>query len=337
MTLAGRSFLKEIDFTKSEILQLVELGSELRRDSRNAKPHHELEGCNIALIFEKTSTRTRSAFEVGAKDLGAHVSYLGPGETQIGKKESIKDTARVLGRMYHGIEFRGFSHDDVEALAKYSGVPVWNGLTDKWHPTQMLADILTMCDNSEKSLESIAYCYMGDARNNTANSLLVTGALLGMDVRICAPPELWPTTDVEDIARALAVDSGARITLTKDVHAAVPGADFLYTDVWVSMGEPAEEWSRRIDQLGAYQVTSDIMAMTANPNTRFMHCLPAMHNRDTEVGQMIFDKFGLSALEVTDAVFESDASIVFDQAENRLHTIKAVMAATLGHPDGSQP
>ena len=243
------------------------------------------------MIFEKTSTRTRSAFEVGAKDLGAHVSYLGPGETQIGKKESIKDTARVLGRMYHGIEFRGFSHDDVEALAKYSGVPVWNGLTDKWHPTQMLADILTMCDNSEKSLESIAYCYMGDARNNTANSLLVTGALLGMDVRICAPPELWPTTDVQDIARALAVDSGARITLTKDVHAAVPGADFLYTDVWVSMGEPAEEWSRRIDQLGAYQVTSDIMAMTANPNTRFMHCLPAMHNRDTEVGQMIFEKF----------------------------------------------
>ncbi len=333
MTLAGRSFLKEIDFTKAEFLGLVELGAELRRDSHNGRERRVLDGRNIALIFEKTSTRTRSAFEVGAKDLGAHVSYLGPGETQIGKKESIKDSARVLGRMFHGIEFRGFAHQDVEALAKYSGVPVWNGLTDKWHPTQMLADILTMCDHCDKSLETIAYCYMGDARNNTANSLLVTGSLLGMDVRICAPQQLWPASDVQEIARKLAVRSGARIALTDDVATAVPGADYLYSDVWVSMGEPTEEWSRRIDQLIGYQVTSDVLAKTGNPDVRFMHCLPAMHNPDTEVGQMILEKFGLSALEVTDEVFESDASIVFDQAENRLHTIKAVMAATLGRPD----
>jgi ornithine carbamoyltransferase len=333
MNLSGRSFLKEIDFTKSEFISLIDLASDLREDKRYDRETQELKGRNIALIFEKTSTRTRSAFEVAAHDQGAHVSYLGPGETQLGNKETIKDTARVLGRMYDGIEFRGFSHGDVEELARYSGVPVWNGLTDQWHPTQMLADILTMSDYVVKPLESVSYCYMGDARNNTANSLLVTGALLGMDVRICAPQSLWPTAEVQGIARELAKHSKARITVTEDVGAAVPGADFLYTDVWLSMGEPTEEWSQRIDELTRYQVTARVMAMTDNRNARFMHCLPAMHNRDTEVGRMIHDKFGLDALEVTDEVFESSASIVFDQAENRLHTIKSVMVATLRDND----
>jgi ornithine carbamoyltransferase len=270
---------------------------------------------------------------VAAHDQGAHVSYLGPGETQLGKKESVKDTARVLGRMFDGIEFRGFAHRDVEELAKYSGVPVWNGLTDQWHPTQMLADILTMRDHSSRPLEEIAYAYLGDARNNTANSLLVTGALLGMDVRICAPKSLWPSAEVQGIAHDFAASSGARITVTEEVAAAVVGADYLYTDVWVSMGEPTEEWSTRIAELTPYQINRRVIDMTGNPDAQFMHCLPAMHNRETEVGQMIFEKFGLDALEVTDEVFESPASIVFDQAENRLHTIKAVMVATLGHAE----
>jgi ornithine carbamoyltransferase len=329
MNLSGRSFLKEIDFTKAEFLSLIDLASDLREDKRYAMEVQRLQERNIALIFEKTSTRTRSAFEVAAHDQGAHVSYMGPGETQLGKKETIKDTARVLGRMYDGIEFRGFAHQDVEELARYAGVPVWNGLTDKWHPTQMLADMLTMSDHADKPLEAVSDCYMGDARNNTANSLLVTGALLGMDVRICAPQSLWPSIEVQEIAHELANHSQARITVTEDVAAAVPGADFLYTDVWVSMGESADEWSTRIEQLAHYQVTARVMAMTGNRNARFMHCLPAMHNRDTEVGHMIFDKFGLEALEVTDEVFESSASIVFDQAENRMHTIKAMMVATL--------
>jgi ornithine carbamoyltransferase len=329
-TLHGRSFLKEIDFTKDEFLSFIDLAAKLRHAKHHGKEHHALKGRNFALIFEKTSTRTRSAFEVGAHDQGAHVTYMGPGETQLGEKESVKDTARVLGRMYDGIEFRGFAHQDVEVLAEYAGVPVWNGLTDKWHPTQMLADILTMRDHSTKPLESVTYTYLGDARNNTANSLLVTGALLGMDVRICAPKLLWPSAEVQEIAQDLAKLSGARVMVSEEVSEAVLGADFLYTDVWVSMGEPTEEWTSRIDELTPYQVNASTMALTGNPATCFMHCLPAMHDRQTEVGQMIFEKFGLEALEVTDEVFESPASIVFDQAENRLHTIKAIMVATIG-------
>ena len=336
MNLTGRSFLKEIDFTKTEFLSLIELAEELRNEKRSHQEHHSLKGRNIALIFEKTSTRTRSAFEVAAHDQGAHVSYLGPGETQLGKKETVKDTARVLGRMYDGIEFRGFAHQDVETLAQWAGVPVWNGLTDQWHPTQMLADILTMRDYSTTPLESVSYAYLGDARNNTANSLLVTGALLGMDVRICAPKSLWPSIEVQGIARDLAKASGARVTVTEDVAAAVQGADFLYTDVWLSMGEPTEEWASRIEKLTHYQINKRVMAMTGNPSTRVMHCLPALHNRNTEIGHMIYDKFKLSAMEVTEDVFESPASVVFDQAENRLHTIKAVMVATLGQSSESR-
>ncbi len=334
MSLFGRSFLKELDFTKEDFESLLDLASALRDEKR---AHYELQrlvGRNIALIFEKTSTRTRSAFEVAAHDQGAHVSYLGPGETQLGKKESIRDTARVLGRMYDGIEFRGFAHQDVEDLAEYAGVPVWNGLTDRWHPTQMLADMLTMRDHSQKPVEEISYCYIGDARNNTANSLLVTGALLGMDTRICGPRALWPDDDIIAIARHLAVRSDARLKITDDLDEAVRGADFLYTDVWVSMGEPTESWAARIEELQPFQISSRVMALTENPGTKFMHCLPAMHDRHTELGEVLYEKFGLSALEVTDEVFESPASIVFEQAENRLHTIKAVMVATLEVPRG---
>ena len=334
MSLFGRSFLKELDFTKEDFESLLDLASALRDEKR---AHYELQrlvGRNIALIFEKTSTRTRSAFEVAAHDQGAHVSYLGPGETQLGKKESIRDTARVLGRMYDGIEFRGFAHQDVEDLAQYAGVPVWNGLTDRWHPTQMLADMLTMRDHSQKPVEEISYCYIGDARNNTANSLLVTGALLGMDTRICGPRALWPDDDIIAIARHLAVRSDARLKITDDLDEAVRGADFLYTDVWVSMGEPTESWAARIEELQPFQISSRVMALTENPGTKFMHCLPAMHDRHTELGEVLYEKFGLSALEVTDEVFESPASIVFEQAENRLHTIKAVMVATLEVPRG---
>jgi ornithine carbamoyltransferase len=332
MNLYGYSFLKEIDFTKDEFLGLVDLAERLRADKRAGTERQTMTGRNIALIFEKTSTRTRSAFEVAAHDQGAHVSYLGPGETQLGKKETVKDTARVLGRMYDGIEFRGFAHADIEELARYAGVPVWNGLTDQWHPTQMLADMLTMRDHTSKPMERIAYAYLGDARNNTANSLLVTGALLGMDVRICAPQALWPSGEVQGIAHKLAKHSGARIKVTEAVVEAIHGADYLYSDVWVSMGEPTKEWTNRIEQLREYQITQRMMNLTQNPDTKFMHCLPAMHNADTEVGHMILEKFGLVALEVTEEVFESPASIVFDQAENRLHTIKAVMVATLGQP-----
>ena len=330
MNLNGRSFLKEIDFTKEEFISLVDLAGQLRSEKRTRRERQVLSGRNIALIFEKTSTRTRAAFEVAAHDQGAHVSYLGPGETQLGKKETVEDTARVLGRMYDGIEFRGFSQQDVETLAAFSGVPVWNGLTDQWHPTQMLADMLTMRDHAAKPLESVSYAYLGDARNNTANSLLVTGALLGLDVRICAPELLWPSAEVQDIAQNLAKTSGAWLTVTDDVAAAVEGVDFVYTDVWVSMGESTEVWTARIEALSLYQVNETVMDMTGNPAARFMHCLPALHNRDTELGTMVYEKFHLAAVEVTDEVFESPASVVFDQAENRLHTIKALMVATLG-------
>jgi ornithine carbamoyltransferase len=330
MDLRGRSLLKEIDLSAEEFLYLVDLGGRLRADKRAGHRPRRLAGRSIALIFEKTSTRTRSAFEVATHDEGGDVTYIGPQDSQLGRKESVKDTARVLGRMFDGIEYRGDAQAKVEILGAHAGVPVWNGLTDDWHPTQMLADILTMRDHTARPLAEVTYCYLGDGRNNTANSLLVTGCLLGMDVRICAPAALQPGPGVQDIARGLAAASGARMTVTADVAEAVAGADFLYTDVWLSMGEPAEEWDARIDALLPYQVNAETMAAAGNPAVKFMHCLPALHDTETEVGQRIYDKRGLTALEVTEEVFESPASIVFDQAENRLHTIKAAMVATIG-------
>ncbi len=330
MDLRGRNLLKETDLTAEEFRYLVGLAGRLRDEKRAGRGGGRLASRNIALIFEKASTRTRCAFEVAAHDEGAHVTYLGPGESQLGYKESVKDTARVLGRMFDGIEYRGFSQESVEILGEFAGVPVWNGLTDAWHPTQMLADVLTMADHTSKPLGQVSFCYLGDGRNNTANSLLVTGALLGMDTRICAPAPLQPLPDVQRTAGGLAAGSGARITLTDEARLAVAGADFLYTDVWVSMGEPAEEWDERIGLLLPYQVNSDLLAATGNPAVKFLHCLPALHNRETEIGRQIYDKRGLAALEVTEEVFESPASIVFDQAENRMHTIKALMVATIG-------
>ena len=330
MNLYGRSLLKEIDLAPEEFLYLVDLAGEVRRDRESGLRRHRLAGKNIALVFEKASTRTRSAFEVAAHDEGGQVSYIGPGESPIGYKESMKDTARVLGRMFDGIEYRGFSQDSIEILGAHAGVPVWNGLTDAWHPTQMLADILTMRSYAPGPLQGVTFCYLGDGRNNVANSLLVTGAMLGMGARICAPAALQPSALVQDMAGHLAAGSGARLVITDDLGAGVEGADFLYTDVWLSMGEAASEWDSRIDQLIPYQVNADVMAATGNPNVRFMHCLPALHNRETEVGRQVFDKRGLEALEVTDEVFESPHSVVFDQAANRMHSIKALMVATIG-------
>ncbi len=332
MDLRGRSLLKEIDLRREEFLYLVDLAEQLRRAKQMGMRERRLAGRNIALIFEKASTRTRSAFEVAAHDEGAHVTYIGPGESQLGHKESVKDTARVLGRMFDGIEYRGFSQESIEILGANAGVPVWNGLTDAWHPTQMLADVLTMRDYAAKPLHEVSFCYLGDGRNNTANSLLVTGGLLGMDARICAPAALQPSPRVQTIAGGLAAGSGARLTITDKLAAAVRGADFLYTDVWLSMGEPAGEWDARIDELIGYQVNAEVMAATGNPEVKFMHCLPALHNRETEVGQQIYDKRGLEALEVTEEVFESPQSVVFEQAANRMPTIKAVMVATIGTP-----
>jgi ornithine carbamoyltransferase len=329
MRLAGRSLLKEVDLSRAEFLYLVDLGERLRDEKRRGLRPNRLAGKNLALIFEKPSTRTRSAFEVAAHDEGAHSTHLGRDESQIGRKESIKDTARVLGRMFDGIEYRGFSQEAVETLGSFAGVPVWNGLTDTWHPTQMLADILTMRDYAGTGLDHVSYCYLGDGRNNTANSLLVTGALLGLDVRVCAPEQLWPDPAIRAIATGLAQNSGARVTVTSSIEQGVSGADFLYTDVWLSMGEPAEAWDARIDLLLPYQVTKEVMAATGNPAVRFMHCLPALHNSETEIGKLIYDKRGLTALEVTEEVFESPASVVFDQADNRTHTIKALIVATL--------
>jgi ornithine carbamoyltransferase len=342
MDLQGRSLLKETDLSAAEFVYLIDLAGQLRQDKRRGQPGRRLAGRNIALIFEKTSTRTRCAFEVAAHDEGGHVTYLGPEGSQLGHKESVKDTARVLGRMFDGIEYRGAAQAAVETLGAFAGVPVWNGLTDEWHPTQMLADILTMRDHASKPhhpskphqpskpLTEVSYCYIGDSRNNTANSLLVTGAMLGMDVRICAPSALQPAPGIRGIAEPLAAGSGARVLVTADIEAAVAGVDYVYTDVWVSMGEPPSEWDERIDLLLPYQVNSQLMAATGNPQVKFMHCLPALHNRDTGIGQQLYDKRGLEALEVTDEVFESPASIVFDQAENRMHTIKALMVATIG-------
>jgi len=328
--LRNRSYLKELDFTPDELRFLLKLSAELKAAKYGGYEKARLEGKNIALIFEKTSTRTRTSFEVAAKDQGAHVTYLEPSGSQIGHKESMKDTARVLGRTFDGIEYRGSAQQNVEILAQYAGVPVWNGLTDEFHPTQILADMLTMTEHTDKHLTDIAYCYLGDARNNMGNSLMVGGCKLGMDVRLCAPEHLWPAADLVETCRGIAAETGARLTLTADLDEGVQGADFLYTDVWVSMGEDKSVWKERIDLLTPYQINADVLERTKNPHVKFMHCLPAFHNRDTKVGEDIFQTYGLDGLEVTDEVFESPASIVFDQAENRLHTIKAIMVATLG-------
>ncbi|WP_242893530.1 ornithine carbamoyltransferase [Actinomadura litoris] len=329
--LRGRSLLRELDLSPREFGFLLDLAAELKAAKRGGTERPRLTGRNIALIFEKTSTRTRCAFEVAAHDQGAHTTYLDPGHAQIGHKESMKDTARVLGRMFDAIEFRGASQRHLEDLAHHSGVPVYNGLTDDWHPTQMLADMLTMREHSEKPAHEITYAYLGDARSNMGNSYVVAGALLGMDVRIVAPRALWPDeTAVVKPARAVAAATGARISVLDDVAEGVRGADFVLTDIWVSMGEPEDIWEERIALLRPYQVNAAVMAATGNPRAKFMHCLPSFHNRETAVGERIFQRTGLEELEVTDEVFESDASLVFDEAENRMHTIKAVMVATLG-------
>lgn len=328
--LRNRNFLKLLDFSPKEIKYLLDLSRDLKRAKYAGLEQQRLKGKNIALIFEKTSTRTRCAFEVAAYDQGAHVTYLGPSGTQIGGKESMKDTARVLGRMYDGIEYRGYGQAIVEELGKYAGVPVWNGLTDEFHPTQILADFLTMQEHADMPLNLISFAYLGDARNNMANSLLVGGAKMGMDVRIVGPKALQPDAQLVAQCQEIAKETGASITITDDVKAGVEGCDFLYTDVWVSMGEPDSVWKERIELLKPYQVNSKVMSLTGNPNIKFLHCLPAFHNRETKVGEEIYQKFGLDGMEVTEEVFESAASIVWDQAENRMHTIKAVMVATLG-------
>lgn len=327
--LRNRHFLKLLDFSPEEIAYLLELSKALKLEKKAGMEKQRLAGKNVALIFEKTSTRTRCAFEVAAFDQGAHASYLGPSGSQIGHKESMKDTARVLGRMYDGIEYRGYGQEIVEELAKYAGVPVWNGLTDDFHPTQILADLMTMLEHTEKHLNEIAFCYLGDARNNMGNSLLVGGVKMGMDVRLAAPAAFQPKAELVEACHEIARETGARITITDDVQLAVRGADFLYTDVWVSMGEPESAWAERIDLMKPYQVNRKVLEMTENPRAKFLHCLPAFHDKETKVGREIFEKYGMEGLEVTDEVFESEASIVFDQAENRLHTIKAVMVATL--------
>ncbi|MFE4452260.1 ornithine carbamoyltransferase [Streptomyces sp. NPDC056796] len=327
--LTGRHFLKELDFTAEEFRGLVALSAELKAAKKAGAEVQRLRGRNIALIFEKTSTRTRCAFEVAAADQGASTTYLDPSGSQIGHKESVKDTARVLGRMFDGIEYRGDSQQAVEELAAYGGVPVYNGLTDDWHPTQMLADVLTMTEHSAKPLEETAFAYLGDARFNMGNSYLVTGALLGMDVRIVAPAAYWPAQEVVDRAHELAKSSGARITLTEDIAEGVRGAGFVVTDVWVSMGEPKDVWDERIASLSPYAVTMDVLRATGNDDVKFLHCLPAFHDLGTKVAREIHERHGLTELEVTDEVFESPHSVVFDEAENRMHTIKAVLVATL--------
>lgn len=328
--LRGRSFIKLLDFTPEQIRHLLQLAVSLKMAKASGYERPMLEGKNIALIFEKDSTRTRSGFEVAAYDQGAHVTYLGPSGSHIGHKESMKDTARVLGRFYDGIEYRGFGQKDAEVLAEFSGVPVFNGLTDDFHPTQVLADFMTMREYTHKHLSDISFCFMGDAGNNTGASLLVGAALIGMDVRLCGPQSCWPDEVLVTLCRSIAELSGARITLTEKHAEGVEGADFIYTDVWVSMGEPDSVWEDRIALLSPYRVTAKLMEMTGNPHTKFLHCLPAFHNRDTEVGEQTFQKFGIDCMEVTEEVFESPASVVFDQAENRMHTIKAVLVATMG-------
>lgn len=328
--LRNRSFLKLLDFTSQEIKFLLDLSVDLKKAKYGGYEQPRLQGKNIALIFEKASTRTRCAFETAAYDQGARVTYLGPTGSQIGKKESMKDTARVLGRMYDGIEYRGFGQTKVEELAEYSGVPVWNGLTDEFHPTQILADFMTMMEHADKPLNQITFCYLGDARNNMGNSLLVGAAKMGMDFRAAAPKEVQPSEELVAQCREIAKETGAKITISDNVDEAVKGCDFLYTDVWVSMGEPDNVWEERIKLLKPYQINMEVIKKTGNPNVKFLHCLPAFHNRETTVGEEIYQKFGLDGMEVVEEVFESEHSVVFDEAENRLHTIKAVMVATLG-------
>jgi len=328
--LRNRNFLKILDFSPKELNYLLDLARDLKRAKYAGCEQPTLTGKNIALIFEKTSTRTRCAFEVGAKDQGAHVTYLGPTGSQIGVKESMKDTARVLGRMFDGIEYRGFKQETVEELAKYAGVPVWNGLTNESHPTQILADFLTMQEHVDKPLSQVTFAYVGDSRFNMGNSLMVGGAKMGMDVRIIAPKKLQPEQWLIEKCQEIAKETGAKVTVTDDPVAGVKGCDFIYTDVWVSMGEPAEVWKERIDMLMPYQVNAQMMKNTGNPKCKFMHCLPAYHNLETQVGRDVNKQFGLDGIEVTEEVFESENSIVFDEAENRMHTIKAVMVATLG-------
>lgn len=329
-SLKGKNFLKLLDFTPEEIRYFLDLAKKLKADKKNGCEKQTMKGKNIALIFEKTSTRTRCSFEVAAADQGAHTTYLGPTGSQIGVKESMKDTARVLGQMYDGIEYRGYGQAIVEDLAKYAGVPVWNGLTNEFHPTQILADFLTMEEHCTKPLNKISYAYLGDARYNMGNSLMVGGAKMGMDVRIVAPKALQPDAELIKTCKEIAKQTGATVTVTDNVAEGVKGCDFLYTDVWVSMGEPKEVWAERISLLKPYQVNSETMKLTGNPNCKFMHCLPAYHNLETQVGRDVNAQFGLDGIEVTEEVFESPASIVFDEAGNRMHTIKAVMVATLG-------
>ena len=328
--LRNRSFLTLQDFAREEILHLLELAGALKAAKREGREEHRLSGKNIALIFEKTSTRTRCAFEVAAYDQGAHVTYLGPTGSQIGHKESMRDTARVLGRMYDGVEYRGFGQARVEELARYSGVPVWNGLTNEFHPTQVLGDVMTMAEHTEKGIEEIVICYLGDTRNNVANSLLVGGSRLGMDVRLAGPRELWPDPELVERCRGWAAESGASIRLVEDVEEGVKDADFLYTDVWLSMGESEEKWGERIALLRPYQINRQVLQMSGRDDVKLLHCLPAFHNRETAVGEKIYQQYGLDGMEMTEEVFESERSIVFDQAENRVHTIKGIIVATLG-------
>lgn len=327
--LHGRPFLREIDFTPAEWLSLIDLAAELKAAKKNGTEVQHLKGRNIALIFEKTSTRTRCSFEVAAFDQGAHTTYLDPSGSQMGHKESTADTARVLGRMFDGIEYRGDEQEKVEVLSELSGVPVWNGLTDDWHPTQMLCDSLTMREHAGKPLNQVSYAYVGDARFNMGRSLLVNGALIGADVRIVAPRELWPDEECIAHARRIAEETGAKVTVTDNVDEGVAGVDFVHTDIWVSMGEPKDVWNERIEMLRDYQVNASLMEK-AGRQAKFMHCLPAYHDRKTVIGEQLFEATGMDGIEVTDEVFEGPASIVFDQAENRMHTIKAVMVATLG-------
>ena len=329
MSLLGRSFLKELDFTSDEWLELLDLSARLKAERREGRETKRLVGKQVALLFEKTSTRTRCAFEVAVADQGGTTTYLDPSGSQIGHKESAADTARVLGRWYDALQFRGSGQDVVETLAAHAGVPVYNGLTDDWHPTQMLADQLTMLEHSGKPLTEIAFAFLGDARNNVGNSLLISGAMMGMDVRMVAPVSQQNPADVIAEAERIAAQTGARITVTDDVATGVAGVDFVYTDVWVSLGEPKEVWAERIEMLRPYQVNADLLAATGNPDVKFMHCLPAFHDLETSVGRALHDEFGLDGVEVTGDVFESPASIVFDQAENRMHTIKAILVATL--------
>jgi ornithine carbamoyltransferase len=328
--LRGRNFLTLADYTPEEIVYLLDLAAQLKEDKREGREEQKLMGKEIALIFEKDSTRTRCAFEVAAYDQGAHVTFIGPSGSHMGHKETVKDTARVLGRMYDAIEYRGFAEAIADELARWAGVPVYNGLTDEWHPTQLLADLLTMREHLAKPLDDVAFCYLGDARFNMADTYLIGGAKLGMDVRIASPKTLWPSDEFIELAQKIAAETGGLITITEDVAEAVRGCDVLLTDVWVSMGEPTEAWAERIELLTPYQVNAKTMAMTGNADVKFMHCLPAFHNTETSLGLELFEKYGLDALEVTDEVFESPASLVFDEAENRMHTIKAVMVATLG-------